>query len=67
MERDRSFLAEYRLFSGDIGARVLLRNPRTRGTVLDIDADGKLILQKKDGNLVKISSAKRIRKLVPRK
>ncbi len=65
MERDRSFLAEYRLLSGDVGARILLRNPHVRGTVSDIDENGRLVLRKKDGSLIRISSAERVVKILP--
>lgn len=67
MERDRSFLDEYRLFSGDVGARVILRNPRLKATVLNVDENGKLVLQKKDGSVIRIASADRIKKILPLK
>ena len=64
MEKDRSFMNDYRTLCRDRGAYVHLRSPRKRGIVREIDADGRLVVDLLGGGSTVLFSSENIKKIV---
>ena len=64
MEKDRSFMSEYRTLCRDRNAFIQLRSPRRRGFIRDIDSEGRLIVDLIGGGSTVLFSAENIKKII---
>ena len=67
MEKDRTFMNDYRALCHDRGAFIQLRSPRRRGTVRDIDSEGRLIVDFVSGGSTVLFSAENIKKIIDKR
>ena len=64
MEKDRTFMNDYRTLCRDRGALVYLRSPRKRGVVRDVDGEGRLVVELTGGESALVFSAENIKKII---
>ena len=64
MEKDRSFMSEYRALCRDRDAFIQLRSPRRRGTIRDIDPEGRMVVDLAGGGSAVLFSAENIKKII---